>query len=107
MEILIGLAIILVVNEWRDHKFNKKTELVLAQIKRVNRQMIYISEFSKELKAIDARISSLSKDIVPLQEFITKAHTDLDTIVNEYEINGIPLGYDRGNKATFDAVEGL
>ena len=30
-----------------------------------------------------------------VKEFITEADANLKTILNEYEVNGIPLGYDR------------
>ena len=54
---------------------------------------------------ISSDLVNLKNEVSLMQDFIVKAQTDLDTIVKEYEINGVPLGYDRGKKA--DYVEGL
>ncbi len=54
---------------------------------------------------ISGEVEKLREEIALQRDFIVKAQTDLATIVTEYEINGVPLGYDRGKKADF--VEGL
>lgn len=69
------------------------------QIKAAQNEMV---EFRN---SVSKHMAELKDEIEPLKVFILKAHTDLDTIVKEYEINGVPLGYDRGKKADF--VEGI
>jgi hypothetical protein len=63
------------------------------------------NELDKFKILLSKDLSSLKEEIEPMKEFILTAQTDLGTIVKEYEINGIPLGYDRGKKA--DYIEGL
>lgn len=85
---ILGLAILCGV-VWHLHKKHQNVRDDLVKFE---------SSLLKELHA-------LTEELQPLKDLIVKAHTDLSTIVNEYEINGVPLGYDRGKKA--DYVEGL
>lgn len=63
------------------------------------------AEMAKFRDDIKEALTKIAAETEPLKAFLLKAHTDLDTIVKEYEINGVPLGYDRGKKAEF--IEGL
>lgn len=85
---LFGFAILI----WRETQIEKK----FGQIHKD------LTEFRR---LIDSDFIKVTEQLNSYQEFIRKAHTDLNTIVQEYEINGVPLGYDRGKKADF--VEGL
>lgn len=107
MEILIGMAILLALNEWRDFKFSRKHNLITSEIKRLSRQISKLSEETKKAQVSLAEIPLLKEELQPIQAFITKAQTDLETIVKEYEVNGVPLGYDRTGGQQYDMVEGL
>jgi hypothetical protein len=106
MEILIGLGIILAVNEWRDYKSKQKFKLIENRIKKISRQLHFIGDLSAKIDSNNALIQANRKELEPIKDFISEAHTDLKTIVQEYEVNGVPLGYDRG-KPNFDMVEGV
>lgn len=105
MEILIGLAIILAVNEWRDIKGNNRFKELKDEIEAMKKRQDSLFLMSPEIIEIKNTLAELSAKLDAQAEFINKAHVDLDTIVKEYEINGIPLNLQRGQ--SFDMVEGL
>lgn len=106
MEYLLFIAIVLALIEWRDVKQNKRYEAIENQLAISNAAIVSILE--KHAKKVSEDFHALSAEIRPLKEFLDKAHTDLGTIVKEYEINGIPMHLQRGGKMPeFDAVEGL
>ena len=90
--LFVGGILALVGIIWREYMLIHKYNVMEAQVKRIEDVVIL-------------EIQKMTEQMEPLSGFIAKAHTDLETIVKEYEINGIPLGYDRGKKA--DYVEGL
>lgn len=105
MEVLIGLAIILAVNEWRDHKAKKERKLIEAHVKRLSRQLHFVGDLAEKIEANNKAIHAHRQELAPIYEFLHKAHTDLETMVKEYQVNGVPLGYERAQH--FDHVEGL
>lgn len=108
MELLIGLAIILAFNEWRDYKFNRKHKALELQIKQIARKLHFFGDLAEKIDATNAEIEKLRAPMVAAQEFISKAQLDLQTIVNEYQVNGIPMGLQRGTpEQHFDAIEGI
>jgi hypothetical protein len=107
MEILIGLGLILAMNEWRDYKFNRRHRLIEALLKQTMRKLHYVGDLAEKIEANNKAILETKKDLEPVKEFIHKASIDLQTIVQEYEVNGVPLGYDRGGNRHYDMVEGL
>lgn len=105
MEVLIGLAIILAFNEWRDFKFGKRIQLLETHFKRLSRQLHFVGDLAQKIEANNQSLAAQRAELAPIYEFLHKAHTDLETIVKEYQVNGVPLGYERGGQ--FDHVEGL
>lgn len=106
MEYLLFIAIVLALIEWRDVKQNNRyheiEKLLVDSFKRLE------SDASAGIENCNRQIADLKEEIAPLAEFLMKAHTDLATIVQEYELNGIPLHLRRGiPEQPFDAVEGL
>jgi hypothetical protein len=106
MELILAIGIILAVNEWRDYKNNRRYKKLELEIKRVNRQFYSVEKFARLLEQNNNEVIILKNDLEPVKEFIAKAQVDLETIVQEYELNGIPLHLQRGNPK-FDMVEGL
>lgn len=107
MEIILVLIFVVAFNEWRDIKAKRETKRVEAKLVALSNQLVFVGELAERIKENSGAIAALGQGLEPLKEFINKAHTDLDTIVKEYEVNGVPLGYDRGSKAKFDMIEGL
>jgi hypothetical protein len=105
MEVLIGLAILLALNEWRDYKFNSRYKKLELKISALTRKLHYVGDLAKKIDDNNLAIQKVSQDFDAANAFIGQAQTDLSTIVKEYQINGVPLGYERGQK--YDMVEGL
>lgn len=101
---LFFIAIVLGIVEWRDSANRRRYKAIEAQFKRHARQME--QRVARAQAGTDASLAKLQASLEPINEFIAKAHTDLHTIVQEYEINGVPLGYQR-KAPHFDMVEGL
>ena len=105
MEHLVFIAIVIALIEFKEFKQNRRYKAIQqgVEILRVSMEV----QISKQGMHTEQAISALRSEITPLAEFLTKAQTDLSTIVQEYEVNGVPLGYQRGNNQKFDLVEGL
>jgi hypothetical protein len=103
ISITIFFALIVGWIEWKSYQVQKQNKINEANIKALHEAIIDFLKCTKEIK--DGQIL-IQESLNAQSEFILKAHTDLGTIVKEYEVNGVPLGYDRkGGK--FDYVEGL
>jgi hypothetical protein len=107
MEVIVGLAIIIAFNEWRDVKARKKAEALDARLLELSNRLLFTDQLANKIEEQRVEIAHLRAELEPMREFIAKAHTDLQTIVQEYEINGVPLGYDRGKRPAYDVIEGL
>lgn len=105
MEILIGLAIILAFNEWRDVKGKSRFNELKREIEEMKIRQEALFLIAKSFEDMQVSLKNINSELEENKEFINKAHTDLETIVKEYEINGIPLNLRRGQN--FDMVEGL
>lgn len=105
MEFIIGMALILAINEWRDFKSSGRFSVLKKEIEEMKSRQEALFLVAKSFEQIQLEFKKLNEQLLAQSEFISKAQVDLATIVNEYEVNGIPLGYDRGRK--FDMVEGL
>ncbi len=110
MELAVLALFIVIYTEMREYRHRE-------QMKRIdeNSRKLRLGEhvMSRRLAAqcatlekLDASIKALSERADVQAKFIDKAHTDLETLVKEYEINGVPLGYDRtgGKKPDFYEV---
>lgn len=115
MELLIGLGIVLAMSEWREHRARLSVKRLTLEINRQKRVIDKLLErqakFLKVVQdtheatlqsykaAMEARASSIDT-----QDQLKSVHANVETILKEYELNGIPLGYQR---KSFDIVEGL
>lgn len=83
--------------------------------KRILRDLRKESDAIKSLQAVikshREMIEMLTKQNSELQQFIIQADANLKTIVNEYEVNGVPLGWDRNKRAVdgqrIDYISGI
>lgn len=110
ISLTIFFALIVGLLEWREWKSNKRLDdkygMLMDAIMTVENQLDELNEFKSDFKSLSADFSSLKERMESTEQFIQKASTDLDTIIKEYEINGVPLGYDRTGKP-IDFIEGL
>lgn len=83
--------------------------------KRILRDLRKEADTIKALQAIikshGEMIDMLTKQNAEMQQFIIQADANLKTIVNEYEVNGIPLGWDRRKRESdgqrIDYISGI
>lgn len=67
-----------------------------------------VSAIKTDHDNIDIFLNGLNENSVENKKFAEKAAVDLSTIVNEYKINGIPLGLQRKPHVDpYDMIEGL
>lgn len=107
MEIILVLIFVVAFNEWRDIKARQKAKHIEGKLSDLSDRLLYVGTLAEQIKANSEAIKAIGSDLEPVKAFINKAHTDLDTIVKEYEVNGIPLGFDRTGGKHYDMVEGL
>ncbi len=119
MELLIALVLIVAISELKEWRFAVRMRKQRDHLTQVQADIAALFDYCRRQGAMteDDRLVLAGLKIQGLQladslahasEFIRRAETDLATIVNEYKINGIPLGYKRGNqKIEGDFVEGL
>lgn len=113
MEQVALLSIILMIGfcEWREFKLRKDLQELGDQLSKFSvacyaRQDHMETEFcrlNKIIEKISADITLQAEKQAQFAESMHKASIDLGTIVQEYEINGIWLGKNRGQ---VDAYEG-
>ncbi len=69
------------------------------QLKRIRRdvygQKQHIIGLSLSVEKLSKSLADFIEHNQRVKEFITEADANLKTIINEYEVNGVPLGYDR------------
>lgn len=121
MEFFIALAIIVAISELKEWRISikfKKLSLEQKQLKRAldrlmdkieNQGHITDKQYT-ELGELKVLATKLSDDVSEAHRFIQSADTRLETIVREYELNGVPLGYQRKKRLEeeqADYVEGL
>lgn len=99
MELAVLALFIVIYTEMREHRHKQLWDRMSEDCRKLR-----LGEhiMSRRLQSQDNAISKLEATIKDMaskldkqSQFIDKAHTDLATIVQEYEVNGIPLGYDR------------
>jgi hypothetical protein len=100
--ITVFFALVVGWIEFKSYRYEQRHKQSEADIIKV---VDNVSGIFNCISALHKNQVEMMKSLEAQSEFINKASTDLQTIVNEYEVNGIPLGYDRGKK--FDMVEGL
>lgn len=125
------MAILFIVlnelREWRtSNKFKELSIDIDVMDGKIYELDTSIDELNDSLDASSAISKSVAENLVEMnnslhkamglidesraeaKEFIIKAQADLATIVNEYKINGIPLGYHRKPvEEIYDSVEGF
>jgi CRISPR/Cas system-associated exonuclease Cas4 (RecB family) len=115
MELLIALAIIIAVAEIKDFKQTKKLQEIssahsaLYDNYRASRLEIealksMIAANQKNVDGVGMKVDAVIERVEELKEVSDKAEVNTATILREYELNGIPLGYQRRNP---DMVEGI
>lgn len=68
----------------------------------------HMNDNSSEMIKLHKELTVLKETQEASNQFIAQAKTDLETIVKEYKINGIPMGMQRRTNAElYDMVEGL
>lgn len=114
LEFIVSLALIIALSELREWRGNRKHRQLVGVIQGIKRQGLLARADMEALKAalatqLAAHAAKSFADIDGLRSFIISADQNLQTIVNEYKINGVPLGYERKPQSdlTGDYIEGL
>jgi CRISPR/Cas system-associated exonuclease Cas4 (RecB family) len=119
MEFLIGLAIIIALSELREWRQANRAKNLNRQVRSFARGLTAVTA---ELKVLEAQLGLVNekadrgfKEFAEARviadeakAFSERASIDLATIVNEYKVNGVPVGVSRRpDRRNFDMVEGL
>lgn len=115
MELFISLAIIVAIAELKDWKHSKITASLLVEIntlKQDNQTLLFdirnaqsgIVSIQESVSSGLVKIEENNATLLRMQEFIERAEANSATVLREYELNGMPLGYQRKHP---DFIEGL
>lgn len=115
MEFFIALAIIIAITELKEFRLTKKLDRLNRKLESSTKLLHMIqNQLSVAKETIDAnrnaiselgkKISSISDQLNELRPIIEEAHANSATILKEYELNGVPLGYQRKHP---DFIESL
>lgn len=110
MELAVIALFIVIYTELREMRHRKLWDRMAEDCRKLR-----LGEhiMAKRLQSQDTALSALEGTLKGMTErmekqaaFIDKAHTDLATIVQEYEVNGVPMAVDRtgGKVAQFYEV---
>jgi methyl-accepting chemotaxis protein len=104
MEIAIAMILIVIYTEFREYRWREHMKTMDEHCKKLRMGGHHIArrvdKLSDAVKNASDAVKALADKADQQSEFITKASNDLETLIKEYEINGVPLGYDRsGGKA--------
>ena len=115
MELLLALAIIIAVAELKDWKQQKRVSEILSHVDKLSQEIAFNKEavhqaiaeikFNKSLtEGTQYKLSAVMEQLEDYRTKIDQVESNTATILKEYELNGIPLGYQRKNP---DFIEGL
>lgn len=111
MEALACIVIVIGLLELRGYREFKARQLLLAKISRVASKQTQLAERLTELQDIRALIAKImaqseadKETFARLVDACEETRTATQTILREYELNGVPMGYQR---KSVDAIEGL
>lgn len=113
IEIILVLALVFGISElrdWRDAKRQRKLEQLLMGMRR---HLDSLARAVHEAAAGSAKLvenqAKLNENFDRVSVFIDSADSRLGVILREYELNGVPLGYQRRNvdEHAADYIEGL
>lgn len=112
MDLLLVVLVLIAVIELKEWRVTKRYEELDEKIEQILIRLSVVIEKNSEIIDLLNDNSSLFRDQLDSNErknmFIDEAKRDLETIVKEYKINGIPLGYERRRvEQDYDTVEGL
>lgn len=109
MELLVTVGLMLAVFELKDLFAKKRQKQLILELKRVRRaqdlSFQMVTKMSQLLPKMITESESIKLGVESQQELLIEADKNLKIILNEYELNGIPMGFDRGKK--FDFIEGI
>lgn len=99
MEALLAFIGVMIYMEFREYRLRRQLRTVFMRVSSMKRGQKSLGALLDQVHTNQASqqiiISKMAETIQAQAEFIVKAQSDLATIVNEYEVNGVPLGYDR------------
>jgi hypothetical protein len=115
MELLLGLLIVLAMSEWREFRSRQNTRRLILEINKSKRVIDRLLERTSKLSAMtqEAKVASEQSYKASMEARITAVESSdiardikasVDAIMKEYELNSVPMGYQRGK---FDNLEGL
>lgn len=110
MEIALVAILIVIYTELREYRWREHMKTMDAHYRGLRMSEHIVSRrvdgLDKALTNAVSSIEALTEQSKAQSDFIMKASTDLETIVKEYEVNGIPMGLDRsgGKRAQFYEV---
>jgi|GEM_PF-4695793 len=104
--VLLGFAALILLKNSLDRAVLKDIlEMRLDVIKSVKKSESCEEIVSKLSHQFRADMEKFNSSFEGIQSLTAEAKINTETILKEYELNGIPLGYKRGDN--YDAIEGL
>lgn len=116
MELFIALAIMIGLLEIKEFRNSKRIKLLSQQIKSAHRVLDRLEKRNVALEqtllaqgvlinSAKVMMGQVVEQSEKSAEFVQSVDGSLQTILKEYEVNGVPLGYQR--KPVADFIEGL
>jgi hypothetical protein len=104
--VLLGFAALVYLKHSQDRALLKdlleaRQDIVLGRQK----SELAAEVCSKSANSVHADLKAMTEKFQTIASDAEKAKIAAETILREYELNGIPMGYKRGND--YDAVEGM
>jgi len=108
MEFLLAVSVLITLNELREWRFSKHVSKLNDSLEKVLKELEEVSRSSKITQSLiessNKNFSVITDEILYIRQAAEKSEANSATILKEYELNGIPLGYQRKNP---DFIEGL
>lgn len=102
--VLLGFAALIFLKQKMDKELLKDLLKMQMQIQKAYRQSeLCVETVSKTYNEARKEQDMVMELLTKILEETTEAKVAAQTIVKEYEINGVPLGYERN----FDTIEGM
>lgn len=112
MEFILFIGLVIAVVELKEWRLTKRLEKIQSHLEALNSKFnVVVDKNCEIIDVVNGHSELLNQEIEAnskRNEFLDKAHADLETIVREYKINGVPLGYERKDiERDYHMVEGI
>jgi len=106
MELFISLAILVAVVELKEWRQSKRVDLIISRLDLISKnlnimhseiqiQKEILEALESDFEIVQSKLPEYFEKLDEIKNISEKAEANSATILREYELNGIPLGYQR------------